>query len=211
MFGFGKKKKSQSMTITAAVIAGDSNNAIWKTKGEVFTDFDKRLIRDFEVVYKSAGHLMFFLEATAYDADFMGYGMGFVFGMGQAHSKNEEFCHEALPIFVQAYEKTISNYVDKLGLAHNPKPYGELFMGALRDNVLVESENGSDGLASGLADGKGFGDYQIAIQADYSKMNDVQMATKANLNGLRELLKQWQIGCLLNSDLLQAMKEAHKS
>ena len=51
----------------------------------------------------------------------------------------------------------------------------------------------------------------FVIQADYSKMNDVQMATKANLNGLRELLKQWQIGCLLNSDLLQAMKEAHKS
>ena len=65
--------------------------------------------------------------------------------------------------------------------------------------------------SDGLADGKSFRDYQIAIQADYSKMNDLPMATKANLNGLRELLKQWQVDCLLNSDLLQAVKEAHKS
>ena len=210
MFGFGKKKQSNQDGKSLNEIAGESQKAIWVTKQEFFAEFNDQLVNDFDVVFEHGGTLMFFLEATQYDYDFMAYGFGFVFGFGQAHSKEEEFCHQAIPLFVRGHEKKIYYFMDGLGLKRDSKTYFELFMERMADSSLLESEAGSVGVAAGLADGKGFGDYQIAIQKDYSKLNDKEAAAKANLNGLRELLEQWRFGVMMNTDLMEAVKnEAH--
>jgi hypothetical protein len=211
MLGFGKKKKQESGgeqgTISHGQMAKESLEVIWQTQEESFNELSTELVDNWEVTYQHAGHLMFFLEASAYDADFMAYNMGFVFGMGQAYGQDDKFCYEALHLLIRGYEKTLANYVEQLQLQHNPKSYSELFAGAIEGKVLVESENGSQGLALGLADGKGFVDFQIAASEDYTKLNDQELASKANLNGLRELLKQWKIGCLLNHELVEDMKQ----
>ena len=146
MFGFGKKqpeKKDDKTAISQTQLASECLNIIWRTKEETFKELSSELAERWDIKYQHAGQLMFFLEASAYDADFMGYNMGFIFGMGQAYTKSDEFCYEALHQFVLGYEKTISNYIDQLNLQQNPKPYSELFSVALEDKVLVDSENGS--------------------------------------------------------------------
>ena len=211
MFGFGKKKQENGGgggKITHSQLAGECLKVIWQAQEESFNALSAELVEQWEVTYQNAGHLMFFLEATAYDADFMAYNMGFVFGMGQAYGQDDKFCYETLHLLINGYEKTLSNYVDQLQLQHNPTPYSELFAGALEDKIFVESEDGSQGLTLGLADGKGFGDFQLAASEDYTKLNDQELLAKANLNGLKELLKQWSIGCLLNDELIAAVKQA---
>ena len=209
MFGFGKKKQKdlqQQNEATANLIAGVSIQIIWAVKEEYFQDFSDRLKRDYGSTYDDAGTACFFLEATPYDADFMAYGLGFIRGMIQAYGKDESCNGLALVQFISGYEKTLSIFVDALGLKHNPKSYSELFMEALDNDVLTDSENGSEGLGLGLIDGKGFGDYFISVENDFLALKNTRLTEDANLDGLRYLLKHWSIGCLLNKDLLNAFR-----
>lgn len=207
MFGFGKKNKSSGddSSITQSQMAAIALEAIWKKKQEAFKEFSAVNIKHKKTKYEFSGHIMFFLEATPYDADFMGYNQGFIFGLGQAFQKDDEFCSQALVIMIDGYEKTIAEFVDMLELQHNPKPYSDLFFQAVEDNIFVDSENGSQGLAYGLVDGKGFGDFQKQVSLDYAKFNDPELHANSNLDMLGELLRQWKIGCALNSELMDAI------
>ena len=210
MFGFGKKKKDSGGgggKISQSQLAHECLKVIWATQEEAFNELSTELADHWEVTYQHAGHLMFFLEASAYDADFMAYNMGFVFGMGQAHGQDDKFCYEALHLLINGYEKTLSNYVDQLSLQHNPTPYSELFADAIEEKVLLVSDDGSRGFAAGLADGKGYGDFQLAVSEDYTKLNDHDLLSKADFGGLKDVLKHWRISCLLNEDLVEAIRQ----
>ena len=157
-----QKESGGGETISKSQLASECLNVIWKVQEAAFKELSSDLTDQMDITYQNAGHLMFFLEASAYDADFMGYNMGFVFGVGQANGLDDKSCYEILHLLIKGYEKTLANYIDQLGLQHNPRPYSELFADAIEEKVLVESEDGSRGLAAGLADGKGYGDFQLA-------------------------------------------------
>jgi len=202
------KKRISGGGIPPELIAGESLEVIWEIKKEAFQKLSKELIERKNVTYQNSGHLIFFLKAEPYSADFMAYCMGFIFGMVQAHEEDEKVCYKALSLFAQGYQKTIENYINQLNLQHNPKSYYDIFMRELAEKKIFESENGSQGLSYGLSDGKSYGDYQLAINKDYSLINNIDIASKANLDNLRQLLHQWAIGCLLDEELIDAMREA---
>lgn len=200
MFGFGKKEQPAPRALPP--VAGLTLEILHNTQKEILEELDAHLVSEHEATYAHSGSMYFYSGKVPNHLDMMSYKIGFIHGVCQSYHINEEQQGEVVVQFVTAFDKTIGNHTRALNIPDYTESFFDLFVDRWENKVFMHDDAAAEEFLLGLTEGKEWADADQIIQKDYSKLRDVSITSKLNLDGFRGLINGWKLNLMLNDEAM---------
>ena len=209
MFGFEKKEIGHSRKIThrdidhldesqleqlgvlCSLIASKSLHALHEVQTEILFEFDRLLVENQITDVEHMATIFFYGKDVFFHQSILAYNTGFLMGMCQAFNLESSFAiHISRTDFAKLKDTEIEKFTSTLNLSKTVSSYLEQIDNFNEIDFEDLPDDSQKAFVDGLADGKGFGDYEIRFENDYSIIRDKEAVELATLSGLRALLPE---------------------
>ncbi len=181
----------EEISLRCQLIGAESGEASFKVQQEVLFNYDAKFFKGGVSESEHLATYLFYKNKICHTQPIIGFHLGFIAGMCQAHSIETAYSFHIIREFSETQDYGIHRVFNALNIDNHRSKYIDYYKKMIKDDAIENLEPVSTAYTLGLADGKGYGDYKIGFETDFSILHNKDKVDASNLNGFRALLQLW--------------------
>jgi hypothetical protein len=181
----------EEISLRCQLICAESGEACFKVQQEFLSNYNNKFFKGGVSETEHLATYLFYKNKICHTQPMIGFHLGFIAGMCQAHSIETAYSFHIIKDFSENQEYEIQRYFNVLNINHNGEKYIDYYKKMIEEDAVERLESVTTAYTLGLADGKGYGDYKISFETDFSILHNKDKIAASNLNGFSSLLQLW--------------------